>query len=681
MLAAIIQSRMGSSRLPGKTLADLHGKPMLEQLIERVRASRHVQEIVIATTTEPRDDVLVEFARARGLRFSRGSEQDVLDRFYQAAKQFGVDEIVRVTPDCPLMDPDVIDAVVEAHRSGGYEYTSNTVRRTFPDGLDVEVFSFSALERAWREAARASEREHVTPYLRVPDRFRVGSVEGAEDLSSFKWSVDTDRDLAFMRAIYARLSASGRVFRWSEVLNLLKKEPALSAVNQDSTVNEGYYRSLVNDPPVALRARSLRLGAQWQARARRLIPGGSQTLSKGPTQFVQGVAPGFLTRGQGARVWDADGNEYIDYSLALGPIILGYNHPAVNTAVEGQLKNGTAFSLPHPLEVELAEQLAEIIPCAERVRFGKNGSDVTAGAVRLARAVTGRDMIACCGYHGWQDWYIGTTPRNLGVPESVRALTRPFEYNNLESLWKIFRENPGRVAGVILEPMGVIEPRERFLEEVRDLAHREGALLIFDEMLTGFRLALGGAQEYFGVTPDLACFGKAMANGLPLSALVGRREVMDRLEELFFSFTFGGETLSLAAGLATVNVLRAQPVIRHLWAQGKQLQDGFNVLAKHFKIERHARCAGLPPRTVVSFQDEEGRESLDLKSLFQQECCKRGVLFTGSHNMSLGHGEAEIDHTLHVYRDALGILAEALREGSVERRLEGPAVQPVFRHV
>ena len=679
MLAAIIQSRMGSSRLPGKTLADLNGKSMLERLIERVCASRHVHEIIIATTTEPRDDVLVEFARARGLRVYRGSEQDVLDRIYQAAKQFQVDEIVRVTPDCPLTDPDVIDAVVEAHRSAKCDYTSNTVRRTFPDGLDVEVFSFAALERAWREAACASEREHVTPYLRLPDRFRVHSVEESKDLSSFKWSVDTDRDLAFMRAVYARLSTNDRVFHWSEVLDLLQKEPAIAAINQDSTVNEGYYRSLLNDSPIAPRTRSLRRGQEWQARARRLIPGGSQTLSKGPTQFVQGVAPGFLTRGEGARVWDVDGNEYIDYSLALGPVILGYNHPAVNAAVERQLKDGTIFSLPHPLEVELAEQLAEIIPCAEMVRFGKNGSDVTAAAVRLARAVNGRDLIACCGYHGWQDWFIGTTTRNLGVPEPVRALTRPFEYNNLESLRKIFRENPNRVAGVIMESVGVIEPEKGFLEGVRELAHREGALLIFDEMLTGFRLALGGAQEYFGVTPDLACFGKAMANGLPLSALVGRREAMERLETVFFSFTFGGETLSLAASLATVTQMRTQPVIRHLWAQGKQLLDGFNVLARYLGMEGHALCVGLPPRTMIRFSDEAGRESLALKSLFQQECCKRGVLFTGVHNLCWGHGQVEIDHTLQVYRDALRIAAEALREGDVERRLEGPPLQPVFR--
>ena len=636
MLAAIIQTRMGSSRLPGKTLADLNGKPMLQWLIERTRASRHVQEIIMATTTEPRDDVLVEFARARGFRTYRGSEMDVLDRFYQAAKLFGVDEIVRVTPDCPLTDPALIDRVVEAHLSGKYDYTSNVVRRTFPDGLEVEVFSFTALERTWREVTRASEREHVTPYLRLTDRFRVRSVERSENLSALKWSVDTDRDMAFMRAVYRRLSPDGRIFHWEDVLQLLRKEPALAAINQDSTVNEGYYRSLLNDPPIAPRTRSLHRSTERQARA---------------------------TRREGARVWDVDGNENIDYSPPLWPIVLGYHHPAVTAAVEHQSKEGTPFSQPHPLEVKLAEQLTEIIPCAERVRFGRNGTDVISGAVRLAQATTQRKQMAWCGYSEWQDWYAGTTPQDFGMPESVRAFTRLFEYNNLESLRKIFRENPGQVAGVMMEPMAVVEPQNRFLEEVRELAHREGALLIFDETLTGFRLSIGGGQEYFGVTPDLACFGKTMANGLPLSALVGRREIMERLETVDFAGLSGGEIGSFAAALATLTELREKAVLRHLWAYGKRLQDGFNVLARHLKVERHARCVGLPPRTVICFSDETGRESFALKSLFQQECCNRGVLFEGCHNLCLGHGEAEINYTLHVYRDALQVVAQALRDG------------------
>jgi glutamate-1-semialdehyde 2,1-aminomutase/spore coat polysaccharide biosynthesis protein SpsF len=378
-------------------------------------------------------------------------------------------------------------------------------------------------------------------------------------------------------------------------------------------------------------------------------------------------------------VTDVDGNEFLEYSMGLGPVILGHNYPVVSEAATQQIADGVIFSLPHPLEVELAEQLVEIIPCAEMVRYGKNGSDVTSGAVRLARAYTDRDIIACCGYHGWQDWYVGTTTRNKGVPQSVRELTIPFQYNDIASLERIFAENPGKVAGVIMEPVGVEEPQDDFLQKVLDIAHREGAILIFDEMLTGFRLAMGGAQEYFGVTPDLACFGKAMANGFPLSALVGRRDVMELLDEVFFSFTFGGEAVSLAASLATIKEMREKNVIAHLWSQGRKIRDGYNLLAKEFEVERFTECIGLLPRTVLTFKDDRGATSLAAESLFQQECIKRGLLFTGVHNICLSHTDRDIDFTLRVYRTVLEILAQAIKEGDVAGKMEGDMLEPVFR--
>lgn len=430
-----------------------------------------------------------------------------------------------------------------------------------------------------------------------------------------------------------------------------------------------------------MRSRTRRLvrSQALKAKAELLIPSCTQTFSKGPTQFVQGVAPVFLARGMGSHVWDVDGNEYIDYPMALGPIILGHNYPIVTEAVIRQMRDGTTFSLPHPLEVQVAETLVEIIPCAEMVRFAKNGSDATSGAVRLARAYTGRDIIACCGYHGWQDWYIGTTTRNKGVPKAVRELTIPFEYNDIGSLRSILAEHRGQVAAVIMEPVGVVEPVGGFLEQVRDLTRQEGTLLIFDEIITGFRLALGGAQEYFNVTPDLTCLGKAMANGYPVAAVVGRRGFMQLFDEVFFSFTFGGETVSLAAALATIREMRQKDVIGHLWEHGRRLKDGYNALAREFGIEERTQCVGLPPRTVIIFKDEKGAESLVLKSLFQQECLKRSVLFSGAHNVCYSHSNADIDHTLQAYRAAMQTLAEAIESGDPSQRLEGVPVQPVFR--
>jgi len=425
--------------------------------------------------------------------------------------------------------------------------------------------------------------------------------------------------------------------------------------------------------------RSLARSREYFARARRVIPSATQTFSKGYTQFVQGVAPVFLARGRGSHVWDVDGNEYIDYPMALGPIVLGYDDADVVAAARAQLADGVTFSLAHPLEVEVAELLETLVPCAEMVRFGKNGSDATSGAIRAARAYTGRDMVACCGYHGWQDWYIGTTTRRRGVPDEVCALTRTFGYNDLASLERLFAEYPGRIAAVILEPVGVVEPRDEFLQRVAALTHANDAVLVFDEIVTGFRLALGGAQERFGVTPDLACFGKAMANGFPLSAVVGRREIMEVFDEIFFSFTFGGEALSLAAARATITKLRDRNVIDHLWRQGAALRDGYNALAREVGLAARTRCVGFPPRTVLTFTDESGADSLAMKSLFQQEMIKRGILTAGGFNMCYAHSPADVTRTLEACQAALAILAEAVAENRVAARLEGPVIQPVFR--
>lgn len=413
--------------------------------------------------------------------------------------------------------------------------------------------------------------------------------------------------------------------------------------------------------------------------AREVIPSCTQTFSKGYTQFPFGVSPIFLERGEGSHVWDVDGNEYIDYAMALGPVILGHAYPAVNKTISTQLKGGIIYSLPHRLEVELAETLTKIIPCAEMVRFGKNGSDATSGAVRAARAFTGREKIACCGYHGWQDWYIGTTTRNKGVPKSVQLSTLTFEYNEIETLGKLFDQNKGDIAAVILEPVGVIEPKDGFLQKVKEITHENGAILIFDEIVTGFRLALGGAQEYFNIIPDLACFGKAMANGMPISAVVGKKEMMEVFDEIFFSFTFGGEVLSLAASITTIKEFKKRKVIEHLWTQGGKLKKGYNALTKVNKLQAYTECIGLPPRTVIAFKYAHGIDTMELKTLFQQEAIKRGILCSGSHNICYAHSGEDIERTLQVYDEVLRIMAKAIAEGDIKKFIQGDIVKPVFR--
>lgn len=689
MIAAIIQARMGSTRLAGKVLADIGGHPMLWHVVHRALRCRKVDQVVVATTTNGQDDPIESFCRAEGVLCVRGPEQDVLERYFQAASLVKAEVVVRITSDCPFLDPEVVDAVVAAFAATpGCDYASNTLHYTYPDGLDVEVFSFAALALARKNAASPLEREHVTPYLRTATQagkplFSIINVENKKEAipARLRLTVDEQADLDFARLVYARLERQNPFFGLREVLALLQREPELMEINRHIMKNEGLYKSLLAEKPVAAKRLSLPHSLALKAKAERLIPSCSQTFSKGPSQFVQGVAPVYLERGEKAHVWDVDGNEYVDTVLALAPIILGYCDPGVDGAVREQLKKGVSFSLPHRLEIEVAERLTAMVPCAEMVRFGKNGSDATSGAIRAARAYTGREMVACCGYHGWQDWYIGTTTRNGGVPKGTCELTKTFSYNEIASLEEIFSRYPGQVAAVIMEPVSVDLPRDNFLEKVRALTHAHGAVLIFDEVITGFRLARGGAQEYFGVTPDLACFGKALANGFPLSAVAGQRELMRVFDDIFFSFTFGGETLSLAAAKATLQTLLDKDVIGVLWEQGGRLQEGFNVLAAGLGLSPYFACKGLPPRTVIDLKAPDGIDPLLVKGILQQEMVRRGVLWAGYHNVCFSMSEADVMQVLRAYRAALPVVAEALASGAPEKFLEGEGLQPVFRRI
>src|ERR1035437_1032733 len=419
-ILAIVQARTGSSRLPGKMLLDLAGKPVIVRTLDRIKLASSVDRVVLATSTDPHDRSLIDIAAGCGVDTFAGSETDVLDRIYRAAAEFGATVCVRLTGDCPLLDPAVIDEVVRVFREGGCDYATNVLMYSWPDGLDVEVFSFGVLETAWKEATLQIDREHVTTFItRHPERFVLKNVHSRDgDWSAVHLSVDDEGDLEFIRFIYEQLSGLDRPFTWQDVAAVLATPEGQSRRRFNISVNEGLAKSLRGEAddraPEVLPKKPVAMSAQLLTRALQTIPGASQTFSKQYTTFVRGVSPLFLERGEDAHVWDVDGNEYIDLVMGLLPVILGHNHPSTTQAIAEQARKGFSFSLPTELEVEVGEMLCERIPCAEMARFGKNGSDVTAGAVRVARAFTGRDIIACCGYHGWQEWHIGTTTPRRG---------------------------------------------------------------------------------------------------------------------------------------------------------------------------------------------------------------------------------------------------------------------------
>jgi glutamate-1-semialdehyde 2,1-aminomutase len=414
-------------------------------------------------------------------------------------------------------------------------------------------------------------------------------------------------------------------------------------------------------------------------RALRVIPLGAQTFSKSFTQYPLGVSPYFAARAEGAYLWDVDGNRFTDFVNALASVTLGYADADVNAAVQHQLLEGTIFSLSHPLETQVAEKIAEMVPSAEMVRFGKNGSDATAGAVRIARAFTGRDHVLVCGYHGWQDWYIGATTRDKGVPAAVKALSHRFPYNDLDAVERLVSSLPEQIAAIILEPMNIETPKPGFLEGLRALTTREKIVLVFDETITGFRFARGGAQELFGVLPDLTTLGKGIANGFPLSAICGRAHLMKEMEEVFFSFTMGGETLSLAAALATLEKIDREPVLQTIRSRGTVLVQELQAMVRRHSSESFCKVSGDPTWSFFILSDAPTASAYELKTLLMQEFFARGVLTLGTHNLSYAHSDADIRQLLGVYDEVLPILNDAAFNGALKQHLHCDPLVPLFQ--
>jgi glutamate-1-semialdehyde 2,1-aminomutase len=414
-------------------------------------------------------------------------------------------------------------------------------------------------------------------------------------------------------------------------------------------------------------------------RASQTVPLASQTFSKSVVNLVKGASPLFLESGDGCRVTDVDGNVYIDYILGLMPVVLGYRDPDVDAAIRDQLDRGIIFSLATRLEMELSERLVRLIPCAEMVRFGKNGSDATSAAIRLARAYTGRDRIIACGYHGWHDWYIGSTARSLGVPEAVRELTSTVPFNDASAVENLLKSNPDGYAALILEPAGAADPEPGYLERLRELTDEFGVVLVFDEIVTGFRIDMGGAQKKYGVKPDLACFGKAMANGMPIAAIVGSEKIMSLMTEIFFSGTFGGEALSLAASIATLDKLEAMDGPGRIARVGTRLANGtVDVLNRH----------GLGPRFGVKGPDwrpyivalETGSPAMLATSLWRQEAISEGLLMGSGFNISTSHdNEDTIRETLTKLDASAAKVAAAFASNDPQSFLRGDLIEPVFQ--
>jgi len=423
---------------------------------------------------------------------------------------------------------------------------------------------------------------------------------------------------------------------------------------------------------------NLKKSQEFLKRAESLIPALSQTFSKAHYSYVSGIYPTYLKHGKGSHVFDVDDNEYIDYVLGLGPVILGYCYKSVDDAIKKQIENGISFSMPHYLEVEFSEKLQKIIPGSEMVRFAKTGSDAVTACVKAARAYTGKDHILYTGHGGvWHDWFTAITSKNEGIPKFNQELIHLFRYNDLQDAKNTFKRFEGKVAAIVMEPIWLDYPNENYLQELKELAHKNNALLIFDEVLTGFRLANGGAQELFRIEADMVAFGKAIGNGAPLAAITGKEEYMKKFNDVFYSTTYGGETLSIAAGMAVVNEFLTKDIISHCWGIGQLLKDGIEKIGKEIGID--IKWNGTPVRGDITFAEINGISANLQKSIFLQECIKNNVMFgPGETLICYSHSQKDIEKTLEVCKNALEKMKPHLQTGSIHNMLEGKEIKKVM---
>lgn len=425
---------------------------------------------------------------------------------------------------------------------------------------------------------------------------------------------------------------------------------------------------------------------ELQRKSHALIPGGSHTYAKGDDQYPV-MAPGFIVRGQGCHVWDVDGNEYIEYGMGNRCVTLGHAYPSVVKAAQAEMLRGTNFGRPSPIELECSEELLSLIEGADMVKFAKNGSDATTAALKLARAYTGRDLVAYCSDHPFfaiNDWFIGTTPLDAGIPQAVKDLTVSFRYNDIENVRSLFKKYPGQIAGLILEPAKYEDPKDNYLHKVQRLCKENVALFILDEMITGFRWHNGGAQKCYDIVPDLSAFGKGMANGFSVSALLGKRAYMqlgglkhDKERVFLLSTTHGAETHALAAAIATMKTYKQEPVIETLRRQGKRLAVGLNQIIEKHELNEYIQIIGKPCNLVFANRDQDKKPSQWFRSLFLQEIIKRGIIGP-SLGVSYSHTDEDIDRTIEAIDDSLHIYRKALEEG-VEKYLIGRPSKPVNR--
>ena len=625
---AIIQARYNSTRFPGKVVKKINNKTVLEILIKRLSRSEHISKIIVACSKNKKDLAILNICKKLGINYFAGSEDDVLDRFYKAAKKYKSENIVRITGDCPLIDPEIVDDVISNFFSNNADYASNTNPPTFPDGFDVEVFKFSALKEAYIKARQLTEREHVTPFIINNKKLKKFNLKSLTDYSLLRLTLDEKEDFILVAKI-VKYFKSNLNFNLKNILDLYKEKKNFFLINSHLVRNEGY---------------NLNAGQKMWKRAKNVIPGGTMLFSKNPDLFLPKFWPAYFERTRGCNVWDLEGREYFDLSMmGVGTNILGYSRKEVDDAVRKVIDKGNMSTLNSKDEILLAEKLIEMHPWAGKVRFARTGGEAASIAVRIARAATGKDQVAICGYHGWHDWYLSANlsdsqnlnshlMRNLpieGVQKNLKNSALVFEYNNFDQLKKIVSQN--NIGAVIMEVSRNEPPKKNFLENVRKLTKNKNIVLIFDECTSGFRETFGGLHLKYKINPDIATFGKALGNGYAVNAVIGKDSIMNYANSTFISSTFWTERIGSVAGLKTLEIMEKIKSWDIISSLGKKVKANWESLAKKNNIK--LKICGLSALPRFDFENN----NLYYKTFVSQEFLKQNFLASNAIYLSTAH--------------------------------------------
>ena len=672
-IVCIVQARVGSTRLPNKVMRSINGIPMIGLLLERLSKSQQITQIVVATSVDKNNTMLVDYVKNLGYVVFQGNENNVLERYYQAAQQENADVVVRITADCPLVDALLVDKVVGQFLQDKVDYASNREPATYPDGLDVEVMLMSALAQAYRKASTDHEKEHVTPYLIETKKIKKTYLTHIQDLSFLRWTVDELEDFQVIENVFNYFYPD-ILFSWQEVLILRQNNPEIFQANQHIIRNEG---ALIDT------------GQKLWKRAKRVIPGGNMLLSKRAEMFLPNQWPSYYSKAKGCTVWDLDGRKYTDMSImGVGTNILGYGNDEVDSAVMDVIKKGNMSTFNCPEEVYLSEKLVALHPWADMVRLARTGGEANAMAIRIARAASGKDKVAICGYHGWQDWYLAANLGNkdnleghllsglnpIGVPKDLKGSVLPFNYNCINELEEIIKHHD---IGVIkMEVSRNSEPKDDFLVKVRKLADNHNLILIFDECTSGFRQTYGGLHKLYGVEPDMAVFSKALGNGYAITAVIGRKEVMDVTQSTFISSTFWTERIGPVAALKTLEVMNRTKSWDLITSVGNNIGKRWQTLGDKYQLP--INITGLPSMIGFNIQSNDW---LKYKTYITQEMLKEGILASNVVYVCTEHNQKVVENYFQILEPIIKTITSCEDGLSIDSLLEGPICHGGFQRL